>query len=340
MASIGLLSCTSARQPDAVSHTMNVRVPVPDGFFTGAAWLPNGRLVFELSTSKPYSTEIWQGNDDGSNLQRLILPDDPSCRVTQYQYAMAMSDGRLALTKRCALKFDDPRVGLSSVVAYEFKDRTVTELADLGDRMALNGSSWNADASQGVGAQSSGICARIAWLTRNGPQGIAAAVSDGGTRWRLDDWLTQPRESCETQGRADCPVWQPGGQLIAFFASPPSKGVTGQARLDVPWQLYLLDSQSLRVMKVVDGIYGTCRGMSWSRDGRWLAFTGKIGGTEGIWLYSMGNRALRLVAVMRPSSPDWSPDGRKLIAVEDPTLDYPPKTHLTLADVAAVTHRS
>src|SRR5207248_8660670 len=118
------------------------------------------------------------------------------------------------------LAFGDPRGELSSVMAYDCRNGSLTQLANLGNAMALRGSSWNEDASRGVGAQSSGICAGIAWLTPSGPQGIAATVSDGRKRWRLDHWLASPR-GCD-QARADCPAWQPGGQLIAFFGSPPT----------------------------------------------------------------------------------------------------------------------
>jgi hypothetical protein len=337
--STGLLGCTSPPRPDATSSVLGIRMPLSDGFFSGTAWLPDGRLALAVETSQSYTAEIWLSDPAGSSLERLALPVDPACRFTQYQYPVALADGRLALTKGCEQVGGDPRVGYLLVVAYDFKDGAITELASLGGRMALKASSWNSDASRGVGAQSSGVCAGIAWLTRSGPEGIAATLGDGAKRSRLDDWLREPSTaSCANQVRADCPVWQPGEQVVAFFGSPASIGVEGQARLDIPWQLYLLDSRSLRVTRVVDDIRGSCLGMSWSRDGRWLAFAGTVGQTEGIWLYSPAGKILRLVSATHPSFPDWSADGHKLVAIEQPTLQYPTKNRLIVADVSRITH--
>jgi hypothetical protein len=337
--SAGLVGCTSPPRPDATSSVLGIRMPLSDGFFSGTAWLPDGRLALAVETSQSYTAEVWLSDPARSSVQRLALPVDPACRFTQYQYPVALADGRLALTKGCEQVGGDPRVGYSSVVAYDFKDETITELASLGGRMALKGSSWGSDASRGVGAQSSGVCAGIAWLTRSGPQGIPATLGDGAKRSRLDDWLREPATaSCANQVRADCPVWQPGGQAVAFFGSPAAVGVEGQARLDVPWQLYLLDSQTLRVTRAVGDIHGSCLGMSWSRDGRWLAFAGTVGQTEGIWLYSPAGKALRLVSATHPSFPDWSADGHMVVAIEQPTLQYPPKNRLIVADVSRITH--
>jgi hypothetical protein len=334
-----LLACGSGRHPDASSHPLAVPAPTPGAFFDGVAWLPDGELVIETATADRYGAAVWLANGDGTDARLIALPSDPTCRKTQYQYATALSDGRLALTKRCDQAFGDPRVSLGSVVAYDFRDGTLRELSNLGD-LGPNGTSWNTDASRGVGDWSTGVCRGIAWLTPTGPLGIPTVVSIGNKRMRLDDWLTHRSGPCDNQGRAGCPAWQPGGPLVAFFASPGSVGVTEQDRLGVPWQLYLMDSGSLRVTMAVSDIHGSCTGMSWSRDGRWLAFGGMVGGTSGIWLYSPASKALRLVSAVHPSSPVWSPDGTRLIAIEDPTSDYPPKTRLVEADVAGITHRS
>jgi hypothetical protein len=339
LAAAALLGCGSGRQPDAASHPLGVAAPAQGAYLDGVAWLPDGRFVLEMVTTGRFSTQVWLADSDGMNARRLALPSDPTCRMTEYQYATALSDGRLALTKRCDLAFDDPWVSVGSVVAYDLGEGTLSVVSDLGE-LGTGGTSWNSDASRGVGDWSTGVCGGIAWLTPTGAQGIPAVVSDGGKRMRLDDWLAHRSGPCDKQGRASCPAWQPGGPLVAFFASPGSVGVKGQDRLDVPWELYLLDSRSLRVRMAVPDVHGTCTGMSWSRDGRWLAFGGTVGGSSGLWLYSPSSNALRLVSAVHPSSPDWSPDGTKLIAVEDPTSDYPPRTRLVEADLAGITRRS
>jgi WD40 repeat protein len=349
---IVLLSCSVPGQgqgsvkPVATASPLGVKIPASAGYFYSLAWLRDGTLVVGTGPdATPSIEQLWQFHQDGSEVRQLPTPSDSSCRLaTRYMFPIALPDGRLGLTKKC----DTANPGVerfASAVAYDLRSQSFSALADVGARMAgVGGVSWNPDLTRGIGAQSSRICSDVAWVTPNGPEGIAAEIRQGGKSWRLDGWLSQPAgASCTNQGRADCPAWSPDGRQIALLASPESIGVDGQARLDVPWSIYLIDVGSLHASKVLGNLQDACD-LAWSPDGRWLAFTGKVSDQRGIWLFSPSTTKLHLVASHGndPRNPVWSPDSRKVVFDEtlSPSGQWPPTTRLAIADVSVVTARA
>jgi dipeptidyl aminopeptidase/acylaminoacyl peptidase len=327
-------------RPAATATPVGVSLPASAGYLFGLAWLRDGTLVASSSPdATPSTAQLWRLRPDGSGLRRLPMPFDRACSNDQYAFPTALADGRVALTRTCDA-LDGPPVSTAAVVAYDPGSGAFATLADLGGRMFPFATSWNPDLTRGVGAQSSHICAGVAWLTRDGPQGMPVTIAGGGRSWRLDAWLMQPAASgCTAQGRADDPAWSPDGRTIALLGSPESIGVAGQSRLDAPWSVYLLDVASLRARRVL-GDLGGAAGLAWSPDGRWLAFTGEVSGRgDGLWLLSVATGALHLVGSRQGalSVPAWSPDGARLAAVEDVSQGWPPRTRIAIADVGALT---
>lgn len=349
LAAVLTVSCSSSGSDKAVATAfpLDVKIPVSAGYFYSLAWLSDGTLAVGTGPDTT-SEQVWQLRQDGSEVRQLPTPPDSACHLsTRYMFPMALSDRRLGLTKKC----DTVNHGVertATAVAYDLQSQSFTTLADLGSRMGgVGGVSWNPGVTRGIGAQSGRICSNVAWITPNGPEGIKVEIRQSGKGWRLDGWLTQPAgatgASCTNQGPADCPSWSPDGRQIALVASPESIGIDGQARLDVPWSIYLIDVDSLHTRRVLSNLQDPCD-LSWSPDGHWLAFSAKIEGRWGAWLFSPSTKTLHLVAShgRYPRYPVWSPDGRKLAVIEtvSPSGQWPPTTRLAIANVSAVTARS
>jgi WD40 repeat protein len=348
LASLVVLSCnlpvsgSGSVKAAATAAPLGHQLPASAGYLYNLAWLRDGTLVVGTGLdTAPTSWPVWQLRPDGSELRQISLPPDRSCRLTSYMFPTALPDGRVGLTRTCH-SLTDLSAAVDTIIAYDPKSQVFQTLADLMGRMHVSGTSWNPGMTRGVGAASSGICARVAWLTPNGPQGIPVEIGEGAKKWRLDDWLRRPPgQHCTNEGRADCPAWSPDGRQVALSASPESIGVDGQDRLDAVSGIYLIDVGSLHVSKVLDNLQNPCD-LAWSPDGHWLAFTGKVRGQMGIWLFSPSTKALHLVAFNgEPSRPAWSPDGRRLAVIEDlSTTKWPPPTRLAVADVSSIIGRT
>lgn len=343
LAGLAAVSCGApfgtgqAVRPAVTATPIAAAVPAAAGYLFGLAWLRDGSLVATSSPdTSPGTAQVWRFPSERS-VQRLPAPFDRSCRNDELTFPSALPDGRVAFTRTCNA-LDDPSVFTATVVAFDPASGGLATLSRLGRAMSPLATSWNPSLTRGVGAQTSDVCAEVAWLTTDGPAGIQAEIAGGGRSWRLDAWLTQPgRPGCTNDGRAASPSWSPDGRTVALLASPESAGVGGQARLDVPWSVYLLDVASLRTRRLLGGLGGAA-GLTWSPDGRWLALTADIRGRgTGLWLFSPATGALRLVGATRSLGvPAWSPEGRRIAAIENLSPGWPPRTRVAIADVGKI----
>ena len=114
-------------------------------------------------------------------------------------------------------------------------------------------------------------------------------------------------------------AWSPDGRSIAFFASPESAGVEGFSRLDRPWELMVLDPDSLATRTLVRGVEHA-RATSWSPDGRWIAYAAE---EDGVFVVSADGGRPRRVSEEKALWLVWSPDGAQL-ALAGPDPARPP----------------
>ena len=135
-----------------------------------------------------------------------------------------------------------------------------------------------------------------------------------GESWNLGSFFRDTStSSCTNQGRAAWPAWASDGSRIAFFGSPESIGVSGQDRLDVPWNLYVMAPSATEARPILEDV--THAGaLSWSPDSRWLAFSGGLDGQEGTWLLDTRNNQPIAISASQALWLAWSPAGDEIAA--------------------------
>ncbi len=320
------------------------RVPAPRGDYGWLAWLPNGWLIvrYELSDREAGRStwRLWRLHLDGSGLTPLPLDPDPTCRQTWFHNPTSLPDGRLGYEKNClGLKDESGRLLTEDtryLMAYEVETGAVERLVAEQLTFPLGLWAWNPAMTRGLLGTGGSLCSSLAWLTPTRIEYPAFVIEEDGRSWPLDDYFGD-EDTCTRDGRAGLPAWSPDGTTIAFLASPQSMGVDGFARLDQPWNLYLMDPEEQQPRKVLADIKGP-GGLAWSPDSQWLAFTGQRPWRgEGLWLFHPSTTTLHRIAQdERLYAVAWSPDGQQVIAIKD----FPPHerhdSELLLFDVSTV----
>ena len=167
---------------------------------------------------------------------------------------------------------------------------------------------------QAIVTAGSVLCESLLWVDDGGIRYPDIVVEGDGESWNLGSFFPDAsRGPCTDQGRAAWPAWAPDGSAMAFFGSPESIGISGQARLDVPWNLYLLAPSATEARHVLEGI-SHARALAWSPDSRWLAFSGERGGSEGTWLYDTRTDQTIAISPSQALTLAWSPAGDEIAA--------------------------
>jgi len=329
---LGSAACTETASHGATLITD--RITSAPGDYSAVTWLPNGWLVVQYRPEPGGSMldeQIWKMRPDGSDLQRLALPDDPLCRHTTYLYPRALPDGRLGLVKECGVYRLRADIEHSYLVAYDTERGILSRLmaTDLGGSDAT----WSPHMDRGMLGMSSSICGGIAWITSMGIELTDTKVTDGGTTFLLDQQIRDDYEgsrpggtyksSCSRNGRAENPAWSPDGSRIAFLADASAIGSDGFDRLDHPWKLYVMDPNTRHSVQVMGGLGDPC-GPTWSPDSKWVMVCARWGsaGTRAVNVRTHQQVRLRLDGgAFAPSA--WSPDGRQVATIlpNDPRED-------------------
>jgi dipeptidyl aminopeptidase/acylaminoacyl peptidase len=159
------------------------------------------------------------------------------------------------------------------------------------------------------------MCGSLLWVDADGVRYPDIAIEGDGESWNLGSFFADTStDSCTDQGRAAWPAWSPDGSRIAFFGSLGSVGVAGQARLDVPWNLYVIPPAATEARPILVDI-AHARALSWSPDARWLAFSGGLEGLGGTWLFDTSNNRPIAISGSQANALAWSPAGDQIAAI-------------------------
>ena len=320
----------------------SVPIQLGPGYLTGIAWSKTGWLIIGFAAhpeaAGPAAQKVWQLRADGGGLQEISLLKDPECTRTDYMQPTALSDGRVGLVKICHLPLGTGPAATFSVVAHDLITGSTQQIFGPQDKLNPAGFSFDPGIRRAVVGDGGAFCATIGWLTLNGPEALPITLGSGTRSWRLDEaFQADPDQDCTKLGKATTPSWSPDGNQIAFLASPEAIGLSGRDRLAPPWEIYVMNPDSLRVRRVTEQLAGPSR-PAWSPDSRWIAFSATIKGEPGTWLLDTSTDSLHRFTNTTAEDIAWSPEGKRVAILHDKAApsEYPPDIEILLYDVASL----
>ncbi len=335
-----------ARAPEPSPAFSDAAVPIDSVPFEaapldGIAWLPDGRIVFGYESEAngvSMGTHLWSIQPDGSAAGPMAIDPGVTCTRTETLAPLALQGGVLSYQLRCAPGAKGPftfRTGLSTVDAAG-RSTVLMPLTDL--PFIPRQAAWSSDGTRGLIGGGSVICEGIAVVDRAGIHPWNLRLGAGTSSFDLADFLT-PSEDCTRTGNADLPAWSRDGTHVAFFASTAAVGVSGQARSEASWTLYVVDGNLAGPATLLDGIAAPAA-LQWSPDGRWLAMAGSVDGSHGLWLIELASR--RPVRISNyPFWLDlaWAWDGSRLVGLRDETsMGGARAAEIIIRDVSSIVH--
>ncbi len=326
MLAVFVASCGVPARGPASQGASSIDLPTrtlaaASGAVFGLAWLKDGSLVFVQDpnvvgsgTVAPYQTLRLDPKTGG--VQRVAVQPDVRCLQSQFQTPSALPDGRIALSEDCELSPtkaipDRHRiVGVDSIAGHQ--QVLVDNLPFLPQE-----SSWNPVGDRAVTSDFElSLCPALVWLGASGVEDHPITARDLNRDWRLDEPKPGTRGSdCQGLAKAQLPRWSPDGKVIAVVASPPSPK-DGMARINDPWDLYTVAVGTLVPSRKVTGLVHP-EGLAWSPDSQKLAFSARLAGLDGTWIYDLRGGKPRRISRLILQWLVWSPDGHNLAGLVD-----------------------
>lgn len=301
----------AATQAPAVSASLPASrtIGLPEDLgYASLGWIKTDTIVIEAGPRGPVGSMGLVALDPVvGSLQPLRVEPENGCRLQQPGLPSRLPDGRLGYVVYCLAESGPDRF---TMFARSLTDATPTRLAELGGYNPT-GVSFAPDLDQAIFGHSSAICAGVAFAGLMGVIPLPPTTAgSGSSSFRVDQALTSDR--CDETGRANDPVWSPDGKRIALLVSPPLDGVGGLDRVDLPWEVDVVNSSGNPNLTTL--LAGLVRpsGLDWSPDGRWLVFSGRLGDQPGTYIVQIGDRRVVRIFDQILAGPVWSPDGQSI----------------------------
>jgi WD40 repeat protein len=295
-------------------------VPAPTGSYGRLAWIDDWIIIElnPLTAPTAFASRLWRLHPDGSNAEQLAIPEHSGCDRQGFQSPARLPNNQLGYIVRCFPKQESAAADLY-MMAYDMHVGQVTSILSYSlpsQQIGTGGYSWRPDMTRGI-------------------------TSDGNGRGLSEQlyWLNQDRSEAINTGmpQSFAATWSPDGKQIAFMGAR-EQGLSGMARTNALFELYLMEQDGTQTHPLVAGLYYVAS-MAWSPDSRWIVFSASLTKDrqdKGLWLVEVATGKYRRIADGDFASPVWSPDGRRLAAVQD-TGEYPnEKQYLVTVEIESL----
>jgi hypothetical protein len=318
-------------------------LPAISGTVFGLTWMKDGALIFVRDpnvvgsgTTSPF--EAWQLDPSSTSLSKLdFVKSDSGCTRAQYLTPASLPDGRVVFSEDCERS---PTKAIPDVYRVVAVDPGTHQSEVLVNNLPFlpQETFWNAAINRAITSDLElSLCPALVWLDRGGVPESAIKVASPDGMWRLDEPRPGTRGAdCQGLPRASLPRWSPDGDSVAVVASPPlAEG--GMARINEPWDFYLIDIRSLTGTRKLTGLLHP-QAMAWTPDSRTLALSATFSGRDGTWTYDVVSGRLRRISKMTLHWISWSPDGRSLAGFVDKGISpgQPINYELVILDASAL----
>jgi hypothetical protein len=311
------------------------RVPIEDASWTGIAWLDE--QTFAVAYLRGVGRErIGTLSLDGE-FTPIDLPNLAGCRGTSYG-APASRDGQLFASVMC-LRLEPDLFATHDVVTVDVSAAEVRSLLSEPALVDLGPVTPAPSGARAVVTVGGSLCSTLAIVESGELELLSLVIRDEDRSWSLEDGypVPNPGHACTPFGQATSPAWDAGSGRFAFFASPASVGVDGQARADVPWNLYLMDDPTEDRYSILLEDILHARSLEWSPNGGWLAFSGEMPGEgDGVWLLHPPSRRLVRITDSVADSMSWSPDASRVAIVSPVGFKGVGRAEIVTVDVSDV----
>lgn len=327
-----LVGCAGSRH---VPYTLIDATPqplqAPAGYFWNVAWLPNDLLAFvqtDSLTAESVNSNLIVYDVVTGIVQNVPLRLPQECITKRYGRISVLPDGRLGYILDCVPSKGNARD--TRLYAWDTESNSNSQI------YAYPAPFWATLFSMAP--------SMTEWLQEQQGDGLnnkLYMVANGGELSRLFEG---------SLARAGWPTWRANGQIL-FAGTPqlPESGVnifSGlpalTSQLNTAWTIYTADrnimiSGNITATQIILGDIVGLRGLRVSPVGNRVAFLGEYDGYNGLWIYDLDTKELaRLWNGFGPF--DWSPDGSKLVVLENDPASESFDGPLGILEVPKVLH--
>jgi hypothetical protein len=252
---------------------------------------------------------------DGSILGKRE-PDRDDCQRLD-EAGPANADGRLAWTFNCLLPIPGLHRRIEILTAADLEGEA-TVLSSVRTSLSARGLDIHGDTI--LTSYGSRTCETLGRLGATDIEPVSIAVSGPGGVFNTADRMTGA--DCIGTGVALHPATGEHGTL-AFLASTLAIGLDGPARLETPFEVYVVDPNE-SVARSLGVALANVSELTWTPDGTSILASGDGADGAGVWRIDPSTGRADRVLDFSLQSISWSDAGDRLVAMRAPEGDDEP----------------